>query len=102
MQLKRKICAAAAALLVLIGSSSAWAGEKGYIIGDPTLDVIVDFAAIRPAAIAVTALGCAFFVATLPFTVWTKERISQAGDKLVLVPGKFAFVRPLGEIERSD
>jgi hypothetical protein len=52
---------------------------------------------IRPFSIISTALGCGAFVAALPFTVWSKERMAKVGKALVVNPGKFAFVRPLGE-----
>ncbi len=59
--------------------------------------IIVDLVVVRPFSIVGTAVGCGAFVVALPFTVWSKERISKAGNALVVTPGKFAFVRPLGE-----
>ena len=57
----------------------------------------VDLVIIRPLSIAATAVGCAFYVLALPFTVWSKERINAAGKSFVVVPAEYAFVRPLGE-----
>ena len=48
--------------------------------------MIADFVVLRPLGMVATAGGCAFFVATLPFTVWTKKRIKNAAHHLVAVP----------------
>jgi hypothetical protein len=70
--------------------------------GDSASDVsgagmAADLLFVRPLAIATTAIGCVFFVASLPFTVWSGERIKQAGSNFVAKPGHYAFVRRLGD-----
>ena len=59
----------------------------------------VDFVLLRPLGIAITAVGCAFFIATLPFTVWSNKRIKQAGYNFVVEPGAYSFIRPLGDLQ---
>ncbi len=61
----------------------------------------VDLVLLRPLGIAATAIGCAFFVAGLPFTIWSSRRLKQAGTHLVLEPATYTFVRPLGELEEK-
>ena len=58
-----------------------------------------DFVVLRPLGIATTAIGCGFFIATLPFTVWSGERIRQSGHGFVIEPATYAFIRPLGEVK---
>lgn len=88
----------AAALLIaaLLMSAPAFAAGDGYS-DDAAGPILVDFLVVRPLSIIGTALGCGAFVATLPFTLWSRERMAKTGKALVVEPGKYAFVRPLGE-----
>ncbi len=61
-----------------------------------------DFMILRPLGIATTAAGCAFFFVTLPFTVWSTERIKQSGNCFIAVPANFTFIRPLGDLAYSS
>jgi len=65
----------------------------------PAEAMAADLIAVRPLAIASTIIGCTLFVAALPFTVWSGERIERAGRLLVIDPGYYTFVRPLGEFD---
>lgn len=58
--------------------------------------MVVDLVVVRPVSLVATALGCVFFVVALPFTVWSAERLSEAGTLLVKDPGAYTFTRPLG------
>ena len=74
------------------------------VAGNPVDDlsaegIAVDFVVLRPLGLAVTAGGCAFFIASLPFTIWTEKRIKKAAHHLVGVPGAYTFTRPLGELK---
>lgn len=91
----KKIVTAFLIAMFLFSSSALAARDASF---DPSAGAIVaDLAVIRPVSIIGTALGCGAFVVALPFTVWSKERMAKAGTALVVNPGKFAFVRPLGE-----
>ena len=50
-------------------------------IDDPRSEVsgagmAFDFVILRPLGIVTTAVGCGFFIISLPFTVWSGERIN--------------------------
>ena len=60
-----------------------------------------DFAILRPLGIATTIIGCGFFIASLPFTVWSEERIKQSGSNFVGEPAAYTFVRPLGDLREA-
>lgn len=60
-----------------------------------------DLLVLKPLGFLTTTLGCVLFTAALPFTVWSKERISKAGKKFVVEPGAYTFVRPLGEFNEN-
>ena len=60
-----------------------------------------DFAILRPLGIVTTVIGCGFFIASLPFTVWSGERIKQSGYYFVGEPATYTFVRPLGDLRES-
>jgi hypothetical protein len=83
-------------IAILLISSPVLAADDTFSDGGGGA-IITDLIVVRPVSIVATAVGCCAFVAALPFTVWSKERISTAGNALVVKPGKFAFVRPLGE-----
>ncbi len=55
-----------------------------------------DLLMLKPLGFAATAVGCVIFTFALPLTVWSKKRISQAGQRFVVDPGVYTFVRPLG------
>lgn len=83
-------------ILALLFSTTAMAANN-YPSDTSAGTTIVDLTVARPAGIIATGVGCVVFVAALPFTVWSKERLSKAGKALVVKPAHFAFVRPLGE-----
>ena len=56
-----------------------------------------DLLMLKPLGFVATIVGCVLFTAALPFTVWSKKRISQAGKRFVVDPGAYTFVRPLGQ-----
>jgi len=60
--------------------------------------MVADFVLLRPMGIAATALGTAFFIASLPFSCFGGNA-KAAFEKLVAEPARFAFKRPLGETE---
>lgn len=57
--------------------------------------MVADLLIARPLLIAGTALGAAVFVVTLPFSA-LGGNVEEAGDALVIEPGREAFVRCLG------
>ena len=61
--------------------------------------MVVDLVVLRPLGIAATVIGSAFFVLSLPFTIWSGERLKQAGTHLVVEPGAYSFTRPLGQLK---
>lgn len=61
---------------------------KGY-------SMIGDLVIARPLLICATAIGAVAFVVSLPFTA-LGGNVGEAGEALVLEPGREAFVRCLG------
>ena len=60
-----------------------------------------DFVILRPLGIVTTVIGCGFFIVSLPFTVWSGERIKQSGHNFVGEPAAYTFVRPLGDLRAA-
>ncbi len=58
--------------------------------------MVLDAFVFRPTTLALTAVGGAAFVLTLPFSA-TGGNIEQAKQRLVMEPWRFTFDRPLGE-----
>jgi hypothetical protein len=63
--------------------------------------MLADVFLLRPFGFVATVLGTAVFVVSLPFTLPTRS-VDQAAQKLVVDPGKFTFVRPLGYEPRES
>ena len=58
-------------------------------------EMAADLIFARPVGFVGLVLGTAAFVVSLPFTLPAKQ-VKEAGEKLVVAPAKFTFVRPLG------
>jgi hypothetical protein len=61
-----------------------------------TENMVADAIIVRPLGIIATLLGVGLFVISLPFSALGKN-VKEAGEKLVMAPVKFTFLRPLGE-----
>lgn len=61
-------------------------------------EMLIDITFLRPLGFAATVLGTVAFVVSLPVTLITQQT-DKAAQKLIVDPGKYTFVRPLGEIE---
>ena len=95
--------AAALALTTGLLTLPAPAAEVQTGSGDPAYDIqtpkgyamLGDLIIARPLLIGATAIGVVAFVVSLPFTA-LGGNVAEAGEALVLEPGKEAFVRCLG------
>ena len=61
-----------------------------------TENMVADAVIVRPLGIIATLLGVGLFVISLPFSALGKN-VKESGEKLVIAPVKFTFMRPLGE-----
>jgi len=85
----------------LVHPSLAEAVDVNYYSSGDTRPSIVamglDFLIVRPLTLALTAVGSAFWLVSLPVTV-VGGNVVEAGEKMVLEPGQYTFVRPLGHM----
>jgi len=91
------IITAAAFILMTVSATPAFAGAPVSEVSAEGM--AVDFVLLRPMGLAVTAVGCVFYVASLPLTVWNKKSREQAGQNFVVEPAVYTFVRPLGKLK---
>ncbi|UTW06176.1 multidrug transporter [Pseudomonas benzenivorans] len=71
-------------------------GDPIYTAEAPrAFSMIGDLVIARPLLIGATAIGAVAFVVSLPFTA-LGGNVAEAGEALVLEPGRSAFVRCLG------
>ena len=97
MRLLRHITALLAGML-LAGSVMASGANYGYQenVDNPGIFAMVgDLVIARPIGVAVTAVGAAAFVVSLPFTALAGNT-AEAGQELVVRPGRETFMRCLG------
>ena len=59
--------------------------------------MMADAFLFRPFMLVSTVVGAAAFIVTLPFSA-LGGNVSEAGNKLVMEPARYTFVRPLGEL----
>ena len=77
-------------------ASNAGSGDPRYTIQNPPAYAMLgDLLIARPLLIAATVIGAGAFVVSLPFTA-LGGNVGEAGQALVVDPGKAAFVRCLG------
>ncbi|OEC35114.1 hypothetical protein SAMN05216600_11398 [Pseudomonas cuatrocienegasensis] len=71
-------------------------GDPAYTVEAPkAYSMIGDLVIARPLLIGATIIGAAAFVVSLPFTA-LGGNVGEAGQALVVEPGREAFVRCLG------
>jgi hypothetical protein len=58
-------------------------------------DMVIDLVFARPIGFVGLVIGTLAFVVALPLTVPTQQ-VAETGEKLVVAPAKYTFVRPLG------
>jgi hypothetical protein len=58
--------------------------------------MIADVVIARPLCLAATAIGSAFFILSLPFSLSSKK-VGKAAQALVKTPARATFTRPLGD-----
>jgi hypothetical protein len=61
-------------------------------------EVAADLLFVRPVALCSIVVGSAIFVVGLIFTIPTGN-VALSGEKLVVEPIKFTFLKPLGELD---
>lgn len=92
-QMKTKLITAVCVVCFTFGSLNvSRAAEKPGSVA-----VAVDAVIVRPACFAVTVLGTALFLVTLPVAA-TSKSVKQTEEALILKPGRATFVRPLGDL----
>jgi len=84
--------------LVLIPfGSSAFAQKQDLFEENSAEQMVFDFFLVRPLGIAVTAVGTAVFIVSLPFSA-SGGNVKEAFCKMIAEPAQFTFARPLGNL----
>ena len=82
-------------------SPSAEAVDVNYYPAGDTRPSIaamgMDFFIVRPLTFTLTVVGSVFWFVSLPVTA-LGGNVEEAGEKMVLDPGRYTFVRPLGHM----
>ena len=81
----------------MIFISSAYAGNYESTERPTGGAMLMDAVLMRIPMTAVTIVGAAVFVVTLPFSA-LGGNVGEAGTKLVKEPFEYAWMRPLGEM----
>jgi hypothetical protein len=93
--MKSKLLITVICVLALLFSASTPAFASGDT--DAT-SVAVDVVVARPVSLALTIVGSALFVVSLPFSA-ASGCVDKAAHTLVTSPAKDTFVRPLGDFK---
>jgi hypothetical protein len=91
-----------AATAGVLGYSLERAGQKGFTDpppAEPSAAVVAADALIaRPIGLGLTIAGTATFLVTLPFSI-PSGSVNNAAEGLIVKPGGYTFIRPLGRSE---
>lgn len=96
----RVVAAVSVALVLSLAATPAWSNVDD---DDPSRDMtsppMFDLFILRPVGIVAGVLGTALFIAPVgPIVLMTRPtNIGRPFDKLVLAPGRYLFVDPLGQ-----
>ncbi len=82
-------------VLVMISPTPAFASSEWE---SDAVSVVVDVTVARPITCALTLLGSAVFVVSLPVTI-PSGSVKKVAHALVLVPAKDTFTRPVGDLD---
>jgi hypothetical protein len=94
--IKNVIIAISMALLFSMPQLSIAGSSSGVVIEEPTaLAMTGDLLIARPLSLAVTVVGVAVFLVSLPFSL-LGGNVGEAGKTLVVGPATTTFVRCLG------
>ena len=89
-----KLLTAVCVLAICSGSVTSGFADGTGSPGAVVADVIV----ARPVCLAVTVIGAAFFVVSLPIAAIAKS-VKSSGHTLVIKPAQATFTRPLGDLD---
>lgn len=106
---RNKFCAlvlsAVVSVFTLTASENAAALDVNYFpSGDDRPSIVamgLDFLVVRPLTFVLTVGGGALWFVSLPVSA-LGGNVEEAADKLVLEPGRYTFVRPLGHMYLDD
>jgi len=84
-------------LMLIPFSSSALAQDRSLFYENSAEQMFIDFLFLRPLGIAVTAMGTAMFIVSLPFSA-LGGNVKEAFCEMMVEPAKFTFARPLGDL----
>jgi hypothetical protein len=93
--MKMKLLITVICVLAILLSTSApafAAGDNGAV------SVAVDVVVARPVSFALTIVGSALFVVSLPVAL-TAGCVDKVAKTLVVTPAKDTFTRPLGDLQ---
>lgn len=100
VRIRRLVASLTVAAFVAVLSSPALAGEiyKDYEYDNDPSGVAPDALIMRPAGLVAFFLGLGLFVpaAVMTTVVGQPQNIGKSFDVLVLRPGKWTFVEPIG------
>lgn len=98
MKTKTCVCLCAVVLSMTVGTGRSLASNASCT--DPAV-IVADFVVVRPLCLAVTVIGSAFYVLSLPVAA-TSKSVHRTTKALVVQPAKATFTRPLGEFDDLD
>jgi hypothetical protein len=86
-------------LIVFLAVFALIAGAAQVLANEPTdTTIIPDVLLIRPLGLASIVVGSVVFVISLPVALPTRS-VGKVGQRLVLDPVEFTFVRPIGDFD---
>jgi hypothetical protein len=92
---------AVVASLLAVPLGGAALAESNYQKEITTSAMWADALIVRPLGLVSIVAGSALFVVSLPFSL-TGGNVSECAHNMVVVPSKFTFDRPLGDLSQLE
>jgi len=93
------VAAVASAGMAMPPAATAY-GLDDYSEEPDAAEMLADAVVVRPMSFVATAIGAVGWVVSLPFTI-IGGNVEEVGQKLIVDPGRYTFVRPLGYMEEG-
>jgi hypothetical protein len=91
--MKKRISALALSMVLILATTTSSRATDDFSAEAMIADTIV----VRPICFAATAVGTAFFIVSLPFSLISRST-PKAARALVAKPAAATFTRPLGDM----
>ena len=98
---KKSVFFVAVAIFLMTTVTTPALAQEDLLSGVSGETMAFDFFVLRPLGLVTTVGGCALYIVSFPFTIWSGKNHKRALHHFIVVPGAYTFGRPLGEVNEK-